>query len=372
MERKMQDTELFREYVDLVHGTQEVLRGDDNGESWQKRYAGYMEAIQKNLPQARMARKAFPKDVRPFRCYTRIGNFTKSTDGRPGDFDLRFLGQSVGKVRGMDGSARLLVDAKKDKVNQDYFGWPPGDFEDDWPHGEKSRKFWEYFENLAREDKLLQPRQVEHMLESALFTELEKEAGASKELTGIQPITVDGLRGTRFHMKTALRASDVHKTGELPRLSPNGGEIDIFCRWRRGNQSRLTVIELKKDRRQFQNVLGQAIAYAVFIRELARSPSGPAWMQFWRPHNKPWEGESLTINAVAAMPMPAEGGLSFAGIRLPVEGGGPTDFIELHWIGLTGPDPESWSASREAHAGKEAEPVRFATSLGTSKSTRNG
>lgn len=122
----------------------------------------------------------------------------------------------------------------------------------------------------------------------------------------------------------------------------------------------------EKDRKQFQNVLGQASAYAVFIREPARSPSGPDWMKLWRPRNRPWQGESPIINAVAAMPMPGrKQDLSFAGMRLPVEGRGPTDFIEVRWTGLTG-------AGREAHAGREAEPVRLATSPGTSRSCRKG
>lgn len=373
MERQTRDPELFREYVELVRGTQQALREDDSREPWQERYARYMRAIQQHLPEAEAARKAFPRDVRPFRCYTKIGNFTGSSNDKPGEFSLRFLGQHVGTLTKKGGKALLMVDANRAKANREHFRCPMGAFEDDWSDGEEASSFRDHFEKLAGGDKSLKPRQVEHMVESALFTELEKEAGATKELTGIQPVTVEGLRGTRFHMKTALSASNAVE-GRLPEVSEDGGEIDIFCRWRRGNQSRLTVIELKKNSAiPFKKVLRQAIAYAVFIRELARSPSGPDWMKFWRPRNKPWQGESFTINAVAAMPMPEdEPDLSFAGMRLPVEGGGPTDFIEVHWLGLTGADPESWGAGREGHTGKEAEPVRFVTSLGDSKSSPRG
>lgn len=373
MEAQIQDSALFREYAELVRGVQQTLREAERAESWQQRYAGYMQAIQENLPRATAARRAFPRDIRPFHCYTRIGLLKDS----PCDFDLRFLGQSVGTLRVENGRTRLLVgtvDTKdiRDTGNATRFDCTLGKIDDDWPDGDQSSMFRKCFENLAQEDKSLKPRQVEHMVESALFTELGKTESAAKELTGIQPVTVEGLRGTRFHMKTALSARNAAE-GKLPEVSADGGEIDIFCRWRRGNQSRLTVIELKKDRKQFQNVLRQAIAYAVFIRELARSPSGPDWMKFWRPRNKPWQGESFTINAVAAMPMPKrKQDMSFAGMRLPVEGGGPTDFIELHWLGLTGADPKSWRAGREGHAGKEPEPVRFVTSLGTSKSSPRG
>lgn len=368
MEAQIQDSVLFREYAELVRAVQQTLWEAESAESWQQRYAGYMQAMQENLPRATAARRAFPRDIRPFHCYTKIGTLNKN----PCDFDLRFLGQSVGTLKARGGKALLMVDADRAKANREYFRCRMGDFEDDWTHGEEASSFRDYFESLVREDKLLKPQLPEHMVESALFTELEKEAGATKELTGIQPVIVEDLLGTRFHMKTALSASNAEE-GRLPEVSADGGEIDIFCRWRRGNQSRLTVIELKKDRKQFQNVLRQAIAYAVFIRELARSPSGSDWMKFWRPRNRPWQGESFTINAVAAMPMPKrKQDLSFAGMRLPVEGGGPTDFIELHWLGLTGADPESWGAGREGHTGKAAEPVRFVTSLGTSKSSPRG
>ena len=361
MEAQMQDSALFSDYVELVRGVQKALREDASPIPWQQRYAGYMQAIQKNLPAASAARKAFPRDVRPFHCYTRIGLLKDS----PCDFDLRFLGQSVGTLRVENGRTRLLVGAvdTEDKID------------DDWAHGKQSHKFRQDFENLAGEDSDHMPKSVEHMVESALFTELGKKTSDTKELTGIQPVTIEDVPDTRFHMKTALSASELLK-GKPPRLAkgPTGGEIDIFCRWRRGNQSRLTDIELKKNSDiPFKSVLRQAIAYAVFIRELARSASGAEWMRLWRPGNKPWQGESITINAVAATPMPKdEPDLSFAGMRLPVEGGGPTDFIELHWLGLTGADPESWRAGREGHAGKEPEPVRFVTSLGTSKSSPRG
>lgn len=372
MEAQIEDSELFREYAELVRAGQKALREDAGADPWQQRYAGYMRAIQKNLPRARAARKTFPRDVLPFHCYTGIGRLIKN----PCDFDLRFLGQSVGTLKGTRGNALLVVDSAKEKANRKHFDCALGAFRTDWATGAEADKFRDHFENLAQEDSAHKPESVEHRVESTLFTELGKTVGATKEITGIQPVTVEGLQGTRFHMKTALSASELLEAGTAPRLASGrgGGEIDIFCRWRRGNQSRLTVIELKKNSDiPFTSVIRQAIAYAVFIRELARAPSGAEWMQVWRPENKPWQGESFTINAVAAMPLPEdEPDLSFTGMRLPVEGGGPTDFIELHWLGLTGADPENWRAGREGHAGKEPEPVRFVTSLGTSKSSPRG
>lgn len=78
--------------------------------------------------------------------------------------------------------------------------------------------------------------------------------------------------------------------------------------------------------------------------------------------------ESFTINAMAATPMRTQG-LSFAecGSRWRE---GPAGFIEMHWLGLTGAHPESWRTGREGHAGKEREPVRFETTLGTSRSSQ--
>ena len=109
----------------------------------------------------------------------------------------------------------------------------------------------------------------------------------------------------------------------------------------KGNRSRLTVIEVKDENNTdetFIYAIKQAIAYAVFIRELARSESGRDWMKLWGMENQPWE-KGFTINAVAAMPKRGEeDDFSFAGTKLKLEGGGATDYIELHYIAFRGSD----------------------------------
>jgi|GEM_PF-4982064 hypothetical protein len=62
-------------------------------------------------------------------------------------------------------------------------------------------------------------------------------------------------------MKTALSASG-SKNGKVS-VTESGGEIDIFCRRKQGNQSRLAVIEVKDSiagDEGFEDAIYQAIS----------------------------------------------------------------------------------------------------------------
>ena len=162
----------------------------------------------------------------------------------------------------------------------------------------------------------------------------------------------------RSSVRSALNASGVSKSAlALPTLSSTGGEIDAFCRRKVGNRSRLTVIDIKDEnnsREPFHQVIRQAIAYAVFIRELVRSESGRDWMELWGLGNQPWEG-GFTINAAVAMPKGNTEQFPFAGIKLGLKGEkpeAPTDWIELHYIAFLGEDKP-----------RDGQNVRFETSL---------
>lgn len=292
------------------------------------------------------------ENMGPLYCYTTMG----AVQGSAGiDFDLRFLGQIVGRVKVNNGIPLLRVEQAQEKSSRNYYGYDVGEISwEDWNTGEKSKAFRAFSRTADAEmDKF--PRQKEHMVESALISELEKTTGAAKTLKGIQPITCVG--NVRLHMRTALAASK--SAQRLPKLSPDGrgGDIDVFCRRRSGNRSRLTVIEVKDKNESgepFYLAIRQAIAYAVFVRELACSQSGPDWMELWGLGSQPWE-KGFTINAVAAMPKGMTSQFPFAGMKLELSGeepGDATDWIELHYIAFLGEDQP-----------RDGQDVRFETSL---------
>lgn len=344
--------EVFQEYQDFSEYTQELLRKDTQ---WKLLYAGYAKKMLQNKEQMIMKRKMLGSQnhLAPLHCYTTIGAIKGDADF---DFDLRFLGQSVGTITVIEGKPILQVSEKKAETSRREFGYDVGPIDGEvWNVGEKAKAFKAYYDD-AIEQPDRRPRQPEHMVESALFTELEKKHGDAKALKYIQPITC--IDDVRLHMKTALYASSVSKSAlAMPTVSSTGGEIDAFCRRKVGNRSRLTVIEIKDEndsREPFHQVIRQAIAYAVFVRELVRSESGRDWMELWGLGNQPWEG-GFTINAAVAMPKGNTEQFPFAGIKLELKGKkpeDPTDWIELHYIAFLGKDKP-----------RDGQNVRFETSL---------
>lgn len=335
------NSDMLREYQDFAEQAQKLLRSDTQ---WQAAYAGYARKLLDAKGEMAAKRKTMGKqeDMGLLYCYTTMGAIEGSEDF---DFDLRFLGQSVGRVKVENGTPLLRVEKKQEESSRKYYGYDAGRISrEDWNAGGNAVKFRDFY-RAAGEDMNKFPRQKEHMVESALFSELEKKMGATKALKGIQPITC--IPDVRLHMRTALAASKAAQG--LLKLSPDGkgGDIDVFCR-RHGyglvpvNRSRLTVIEVKDKNETdepFHLAIKQAIAYAVFIRELARSQCGPSWMELWGLGNQPWQTEGFTIDAVAAMPKGSTEQFPFAGMKLALRGGAPegvTDWIELHYMAFVG------------------------------------
>lgn len=350
-------SDMLREYQDFAEQVQQLLRSDMQ---WQNVYARYAGKLLESKDAMTAKRKTMGRqeDMGLLYCYTTMG----AVEGSAGfDFDLRFLGQSVGRIKLKNGMPLLQVKDEQEKNSQNYFGYDVGEINwEDWKTGERAEAFRAFYRAAGEAmDKF--PRQKEHMVESALFSELEKKTGATKALKGIQPVTC--IPGVRLHMRTSLAASDSARG--LPKLSLDGkgGDIDVFCR-RHGyglvpvNRSRLTVIEVKDENESgetFHLAIKQAIAYAVFIRELARSQCGPQWMELWGLGNQPWQTEGFTIDAVAAMPKGNTKQFPFAGMKLELRGGKAedlADWIELHYIAFQGEDQP-----------RDGQDIRFETSL---------
>ena len=328
----------YQEFADMVQAELQT-----STQFWEPQYARYAQELTRKKHQISIARKSF-RVLEPLSCYITIGEVTA---GSQTAFDLRFLGQSVGSVVVKANGRRVLrVSKEKAGNSKKYFQYPLGAIaDDDWSSGRLAQQFRSFYRTLSGQQNIF-PRQREHMVESALFSELEKTCGTEKTLNFIQPVTY--IAHTRFHMKTALAAS--RAPADTAHCSASGGEIDIFCRFRHGNRSRLTVIEVKDENNSgetFSLAIKQAITYAVFIRELARSESGPLWMNLWGMGNQPWAG-GFTINAVAAMPKGSTTDFSFTKQTIHLG----QDHIELHYMAFS--ENEKPCNSTE---------VRFETSL---------
>lgn len=312
----------MKNYQEFAEFVQDQLKTSDI--DWKKHYAGYAVNMVRNEQRAKAAGSAF-RTPKPLCCYLTLG---EAQTAKNWTYSLRYLGQTVASVKVQDKSLKIEIDQDLAENNRKFWSFKLGDFSEDWSTGEKAKAFRKHFKALenTKEKRALSP---EHTVESALFSELEKTSGVSKALCGIQPIRYGG---TRTHMKTALSASQA-KNNKVS-VKKSGGEIDLFCRQRQGNRARLTVVEIKdenKPKESPEKAIKQAIAYAVFIRELVRSESGPAWMKLWGMENQPWE-DGFTINAVVAMPKKDTDDLSFAHEILRLG----RDRIQLHYISFLG------------------------------------
>lgn len=298
-----------------------------NNSSWRDRYNRYAELLLQNEARIKEQRQRFRRSsvLYPYLSIGRVGKENIL-------FNLRFLGQSVGDIRVDSDDVYLEISEDQAKNSQAYFGCTDESFTTAgvyrWAKTTSATIRNDFIKRLK--DSKCFPRQREHMVESALFSELEKSDGRTKALRWIQPIS---YAGTRIHMKTAVTASKA-KDDIITVPEGGGGEIDLFCRRKAGKYSYLTIIEIKDENKKSESpekAVKQAIAYAVFIRELIRSNSGNKWMKIWGVDHQHWQ-EGVTLNAVIAMPKKSGDDLSFAGKEIKVG----DDKIKLHYIAFLG------------------------------------
>ncbi len=158
----MNRQEMFQEYQDLAEYTQELLQKDAQ---WRRLYAGYARKMLQNKEQMIMKRKMLDNQshLAPLRCYTTIGVIKGDGDF---DFDLRFLGQSVGTITVIDGKPILNVSKKKSETSRREFGYDVGPIDGEvWNVGEKAKAFKAYYDATIEQPDI-RPRQPEHMVPS--------------------------------------------------------------------------------------------------------------------------------------------------------------------------------------------------------------
>ncbi len=316
--------QLKKEYEEWANYISQILQEE---RSWVKFYTDYAGKLIKNRKEYSESRSKF-REPRPLRAYLTIG-IVKDNKKK---FDLRYLGQSVGCiVVKSDGGVCLEVSDTQAKNSQEYFGYKLGEIKGaNWSNSLEAKEFRRFY----REECEGTPRQKEHMVESALFSETGKRSSKNKTLCNITPVA---YAGTRIHMKTAVSASASGKKGSAT-VSAAGGEIDLLCRRSikagRG-ESRLVVIEIKDENKKtesFDAAMKQAISYGVFIRELIHSEAGKYWMDLWGMKNQKHEG--FRIDCVVAMPE-GETKPSYKGECIKI---GENDYLELHYMELTNID----------------------------------
>lgn len=299
----------------------ELSKKDSNGNvEWIDRFEKYAVDIKANSVKLKEAAKKF-HIRKPFNVYLNLSQTKNNSNVFV--FSLRYCGQTV---------ADLKVDLKKDEVcictsnydthNKKYFKCPIEIKEYvAWADNSDAKRFRKFFSELDKNS--ITTHSKEHEYESLLLSEFSKSS--KTQFKGIKPITIIKAR---FPMKTPLLANK--KGVKLEGRAGLGGGIDIFTRTRTNGQVRLNVMELKDEYESPENVIKQAIKYAVFIQQLLRSKSGDLWWELFG-FSKPLP-ERLIINATCVMPENPNGenDKSFLkyGNTLDVNG----DTIELHYI----------------------------------------
>lgn len=329
---------LQKRYQEVIKRTQNLL--EENRE-WAERYRGYYEALSsKSL-------KKIKKRVRvtePLFKYTTISNEVKT---KREIIILRYKGQEVGRIEEIGDDTYLQISEKTAKNNEKYFGNPEKNSiaiigtpvkEKKW-EGKEAQAFRKYFKEYDKE-KMNNP---EHMLESKFLTEISKNKSENKSLLYIQPIKVNKKR---FQMPTPLKASTIKDNINNLRYSGgHGGGIDILARRKKGNQSYITLIELKDEfcnNEPPEKVMDQVIAYATFIRELVRNETANekgSWYGMMG-FTDDIESKPITIYCVVAMPN-IEVNIDidmFKNISLYFNDNDPhaDDKLELHCISISG------------------------------------
>ena len=305
-----------------------VIRELDNNTQSIEQYKNYAVCMLKNRDSFMQARSKFNQRGL-LHYYLTIGK-TKEKDI---SFDIRYLGQSVGTIKIENDDVILSVTETQNKNSRKYFNYEMGTLAGvNWSNDEEAVLFREFFNKQCDG----QPHQKEHLVESALFSELGKKSSRNKQLCNITPIAYEG---TRIHMKTALKGSDKKKTSTY---STQGGEIDVLCRRIvRPGESRLVVIEVKDENKQdesFDLAMNQAITYAVFLWKLIHSEAGEYWMELFGMQNQKREG--FSIDCVVAMPKGVTKP-SFTGNKIElINENGVKEFLELHFIEMTKIDYE--------------------------------
>jgi len=311
------------EFKQVIKETRLLLA--DNNE-WEERYAGYAKKISENIDVIKIVRSSF-REWSPLKIY--LNTTAAKTAKHTVNFELRYLGQTVAKLKGAKDNEHKLSTKGYEKTNRRDFDCKIALSNADW-RGKDAKDFRNAFKNRKGARNTGEHKNnEEHRLESLLLTEFSKTK--NKTLRHIKPVTIGTVR---FPMPTPISASN-HAVLKYSRQY--GGGIDILTRTGTGGKAtHLCIMELKDNNEPSEppkDAMKQALAYTTFIRELLRSNAGAAWWKLF--DFKGQIPEPLELYAACVMPsVPKYNDTSFGAMKLGIDG----DIIELHYVYFTEPE----------------------------------
>jgi hypothetical protein len=301
-------------FMRIAETTRALLKKNSE---WKERYAGYAREISDNSSTIRGVRSTF-REWSPLNVYLNISS-AKNAKHSVG-FELRYMGQTVARLTGRkDGKHKLSTTKELKEPNQRDFNCRICLSSADWD-GMDAKQFRDFFRK--RPPRTGPKGNEEHNVQSMLLTAFS--TGEGKVIRHIRPVTISGVR---FPMPTPISASNPNN---IRYSKHHGGGLDIPVRTGTGGKAtRLCVMELKDEnerREPPQKAMQQAIAYAIFIRELLRSDSGRDWWRLFGFHGE--IPEPLELYAVCVMPSNDNNDYSFRNMELKIAG----DIIKLHYL----------------------------------------
>jgi len=334
-------------YLEIVNRVHDLLYSEPNNGHWQKLYSQDAKML---LEKAEIPSRVFKGlKLTPLKMYTNFTtiNYCKKLSGKKETCDqrarvqLRYHGVYVAHA---DWESKKSIRIFPVKL-QNTPDWSIENFKWNSTDGKSFRGFVkEHSHEYFIDPKNTKNKLCESFYESQIIDHLTSSL-STLHPKGIKPIA---LGGCRFQMPTVVSASDMWRGGISTLLyratGKRGGGIDILCRSKSGPFGNvLTVIEVKdkakpNNRETFDKVLGQAVAYAAFMRELLRSSDTNAeiWWKLFGFHNTGGIPEKLIIKAVVAMPSQDMSEIDIANAynnrRILIDINGSRDEIHLHHL----------------------------------------
>lgn len=291
------------EYKEIVKKTLQVL---NENKEWNTIYNGYAEDIEKNEKQFIECSSLFQVN-KPIYVYSSIGSVKSNKTSCL--FDLRFSGQSIGKIEANKEQDFVHLSVSEDQANyaKEKFGFTNSVALKgvEWKTSKEAIEFRKFYYSQKSTQNVC-VKSKEHRIENYLLSEFGKTLRSqNKKLCNIQPIKL----GKRFFQLTTPLKGSTHNP--IISLTKNkngatGGGIDILARVRNAkNESRVTIIELKDENRESESqelAMSQALIYATFISKLLRSNSGQNWWQLFGNTGEINKDETIHLNVVTIMP----------------------------------------------------------------------
>lgn len=319
---------------------QELRKNKDN---WQERFAGYADTISKHKSYINRVEKHI-KCIFPLKLYLNLSENTSIEEEKDIPFQIRYKGNKIGCL--VANKQKAIFHPNK-KWNDEPIVKDLDAFYDldgnDWSE--------EFQTNLLKVVDKDYSKYGEHQFESFLLDDFAQERYEDKILPYSTPVVWATKQGSCFQMPTTWKGSDFSKQvftekdlirkiedGSFWAAEGKGGGIDILLRRTLGSKVIISIMELKNPEHKYKpdRVILQALAYAVFIRELIRTDSSNLWWKMFINGGQTPVEKKLNIEAVVTLSTD-QGVPPFAGTKVKIG----DDEISLEYLFLK-KDNYSW------------------------------